>query len=269
MKNLKIFCICIDNNLLDKVKKLNYIPVGLGSDNFSEEWLRDNTKKNISFKNKYYGEHSFHYWYWKNKLNHETDNKWIGFCGYRRLWANKNNPQLNEANIEKQFLQNLPQDWDQYDAILGNKIHLQYVSWTKVIKYGKIAFLRNPGSIFKKGRNIRFHFDMFHGNGILDKAINLLEKKDREDFREYTIKNTSYNQGNMYICKSKKLMNDYYETVFPWLEKCEEKFGFNLKGYGNIRIYGFLTERFLPYWFNKYSKTLEWPIIFYDLNKSG
>ena len=24
----------------------------------------------------------------------------------------------------------------------------------------------------------------------------------------------------------------------------EEKFGFNLKGYGNIRIYGFLTERF-------------------------
>ena len=44
-------------------------------------------------------------------------------------------------------------------------------------------------------------------------------------------------------------------------------FGFDLKGYGNIRIYGFLTERFLPFWFNKYANTLEWPIIFYDLNK--
>ena len=32
-----------------------------------------------------------------------------------------------------------------------------------------------------------------------------------------------------------------------------------------IRVYAFLAERFLPYWFNKYVKTLEWPIIFNDL----
>ena len=31
------------------------------------------------------------------------------------------------------------------------------------------------------------------------------------------------------------------------------------------RVYAFLAERFLPYWFNKNVKTLEWPIIFNDL----
>tara|TARA_B100000401_G_C52535494_1_gene591202 strand:- start:431 stop:631 length:201 start_codon:yes stop_codon:yes gene_type:complete len=42
-----MYCICVHNNLLNKVKELNYIPVGLGDDNFNEEWMRDNTKKKI------------------------------------------------------------------------------------------------------------------------------------------------------------------------------------------------------------------------------
>ena len=47
MSNLNMYCICVHNNLLNKVKELNYIPVGLGDDNFNEEWMRDNTKKYI------------------------------------------------------------------------------------------------------------------------------------------------------------------------------------------------------------------------------
>ena len=50
MKNLKIFCISLSNNHLEKIKNLNYIPVGLGCENFSEEWLRDNIGINISKK---------------------------------------------------------------------------------------------------------------------------------------------------------------------------------------------------------------------------
>ena len=108
---------------------------------------------------------------------------------------------------------------------------------------------------------------MFHGNGVLDKAINVLNENDRDDFRKFVISNNSYNQGNMFICKSKELMGRYYEAVFNWLSECEKIFGFDLEGYGKIRIYGFLAERFLPFWFNKYSKCLEWPIIFNDLTK--
>ena len=48
-----MFSLCIFNRHLSKIKELNYIPVGLGNDNFSKEWLRDNTNNNISENNKY------------------------------------------------------------------------------------------------------------------------------------------------------------------------------------------------------------------------
>ena len=63
-----MYCLCLKNDSLNLVKSLNYIPVGLGESNFSNEWLRDNTLTNISSKNKHYGEYTFHYWFWKNIL---------------------------------------------------------------------------------------------------------------------------------------------------------------------------------------------------------
>ena len=268
MNNLKMFCICIHNDLLQKVKNLNYIPVGLGNEKFNQEWLRDNTGVNISNKNKFYGEYSFHYWFWKNKIKDLDDKTWIGFCAYRRFWLNDNDKDnFEKIKFNENVLNNVPKIWNDYEVILGDQIRMDQVSWIKVLKYGKLAFLKNPKAIFKKGRTIKFHFDMFHGNGILDQAIDQLNISDKEDFREYVNKRTSYNQGNMFICKSKKIMNEYYEAIFNWLDKCEKVFGFNLESYGKIRIYAFLAERFLPFWFNKYSKCLEWPIIFKDLRK--
>ncbi len=266
MNNLEIFCICIDNKLLNKIKEINYTPVGLGPDKFSEEWVRDNSGTNISHKNMFYGELTFHYWLWKNKLKDIEKDKWIGFCGYRRFWKNETNASPESKVINQRILKNTHPNWKNYDVILGNQIYLDKIPFIKIIKYGKIAFLRNPGALFKKGRNIRFQFDMFHGNGALDKAIDLLNQNDREDFKFFVRNNTSFNYGNMFICRSKILMNRYYETIFPWLEKCETIFGFNLKGY-EVRIYGFLAERFMAFWFNKHSKVLEIPVIYHDLNK--
>ena len=58
---LKMFCLCLDDFLLDEVKKLNYIPVGLGEKYFGDQWLRDNTGENISDKNSFYGEYTIGY----------------------------------------------------------------------------------------------------------------------------------------------------------------------------------------------------------------
>ena len=110
---------------------------------------------------------------------------------------------------------------------------------------------------------------MFHGNGVLEKAINVLNENDKEDFRFYITKNKSFNPFNMFICKSKKLTNRYYKTIFEWLENCEKIFGFNLKGYNQVRLYAFLAERFMPFWFNKYARCLEWPIVFKDLREEN
>ena len=87
MDNLKIYCMCLEDNYLDAVRKLNYIPVGLKNKNFSKGWLLDSTLQNISEKNPFYGEYTFYYWYWKNLLKEKKEKDWIGFCSYRELWG--------------------------------------------------------------------------------------------------------------------------------------------------------------------------------------
>ena len=106
-----------------------------------------------------------------------------------------------------------------------------------------------------------------HGSGNLKKAIELLDYKDRKDFNDFVNTEVSFNPHNMFICKSKKVLQDYYDTVFPWLERCEKIYGFSLDGYGLQRIYGFLAERFLSYWFKKNSNYCTMPIIFKDISK--
>ena len=77
---------------------------------------------------------------------------------------------------------------------------------------------------------------------------------------------TSFNPHNMFICKT-IILKEYYKTIFTWLEQCEKVFGFkDLDSYGLKRIYGFLAERFLSYWFNKNYKVMEKPIIVKDLS---
>ena len=109
---------------------------------------------------------------------------------------------------------------------------------------------------------------MYHGNGVLDKAIKLLPKNEIEEFSVFIRKNNSINHGNMFVSKSTKIINEYFSVVFSWLKRCEEIFGFDLKEYNKIRVYTFLAERFLPYWFKKYTKYLEWPVVYCDINKN-
>ena len=140
---------------------------------------------------------------------------------------------------------------------------------SKIIKNGGTeSILRNFKSFITNKTTIKFHFDVFHGNGKLDQAIDLLDKNERDDFRVF-IKNQSFNKENMFICRSKKIIKEYYKSVFSWLEKCENIFGFNLNSWHEIRIYAFLAERYLSYWFNKYTIVKEWPIFIYDTNKNN
>ena len=266
MHNLKIFCMCLEDDYLNIVKNLNYIPVGLKNKNFSKEWLLDNTGDNISKKNSYYGEYTFHYWYWKNLLQKKPKDEWIGFCSYRELWG-KSKKIKNKNSIDS-LLKSLPDEWSEYDAIIGEPIILQRPKNIKLIKDGKLAMARNYREILNSKFSIRFQFDLYHGNGNLDKAIKLLPEQDIEDFSKYVRENYSFNQGNMFISKSSKIINSYFIDVFSWLDKCEAIFGFNLKGYNKIRMYAFLAERYLPYWFKKYTKYLEWPVIYCDINKN-
>ena len=223
MKKIKMYCICIHNKYYNAVKNLGYVPVGLGKDNFSEGWLRDNKGENISEKNEFYGEYSFHYWFWKNMLPKIDGNQWVGFCAYRNYWSNKKKivndlnfkinkegiPNLivsNNTKLENVVLKEIPREWENFDTVIGNHIFINNLKLSKLLKHGLWSLIRNPSALIKSKRNIRFHFDMWHGNGSLDKAIDLLNDNDREDFRKYTRENISFSTGNMFVCRSKKLL---------------------------------------------------------------
>ena len=95
----------------------------------------------------------------------------------------------------------------------------------------------------------------------------VIGSENKEEFRKFVNTEVSFNPHNMFICKSKKLLESYYKEIFPWLENCEKLFGFDkLKGYGLTRIYGFLAERFLSYWFQKNTKFKTLPILGLDIN---
>ena len=264
-----MFCITLNPNHLQKIKSLNYLPVGLGDKKFSKEWYQDNINENISKKNEYYGEYTFHYWLWKNYLN-KLEDGWIGFCQYRKFFVKeKTSIKINEIeSLAKYVLQDIPEDFEKYDVILGDEFKVNKLKISKFIKRDLKKILTNPSLLFDKNkRNLKFHFDMWHGNGNLDKAISLLTNEDKKHFNDFVNNNTSFNPHNMLICKSKTIIQNYYNLISPWLQKCEDIFGFNKNAdYGGKRMYGFLAERFLSYWFQKNTKFKTLPILGLDIN---
>ena len=272
MNNLRMFCISMNANHLNFIKEINYLPVGLGKDSFSSEWFRDNTGINITEKNNYYGEYTFHYWLWKNYIDlDEMKGGWIGFCQYRKFWSVKKKDLLPNSlkQLKTLLLTKIPESYQNVDVILGDELSTTNFKIMKFLKKGLKLILNKPSYLFKKNkRNIKFHFDLMHGYDNLDKAIDLLDDENRKDFKDFVNTKTSFNPQNMFICNSMEILKNYYSTIFPWLERCEVKFGFrNLAGYGKIRIYTFLAERFMSYWFQKNYKCKTMPIIFYDIKK--
>ena len=64
-----------------------------------------------------------------------------------------------------------------YESILGNAFYVNEFKLSKFLKRN-LKNDKKPSLFFdSKKRNIKFHFDMMHGEGNLDKAINLLNIK--------------------------------------------------------------------------------------------
>ena len=268
MKNTTIFCLTLNPEHENLIERLSYIPVGLGNKNFSKNFFTDKTGNNISNKNSFYGEYTFHYWIWKNYLNNiKTD--WVGFCQYRKFFVNKiiNEDQISFSDFENCLIKNAEINHKDFDCILGEKFSVENYKLSKIFKNHFFHFLKRPSLFFnKKKRNLKFHFDLFHGEGNLEKAIELLDEDNKDSFTNYMNRETSFCPHNMFICKTDILKN-YYDTVFPWLKRCESIFGFNnLDSYGLKRIYGFLAERFLSFWFLKNYNCKELPILFKNLS---
>jgi hypothetical protein len=262
LNNLEIYCVT-DKDLL-YLKNLPYKLAGVGKSNFSKEYNLANTKDNIDYKEKYYSELTFHYWFWKNEMKNLENNTWIGFCQKRRLWIKKNisKNDITTYNLRNYILSEPPEEWKNYNSVICDPIYVNGVNKVKLLKRGFKSLIRDPQIFFNKEKQtVKLHFDMHHGYGNLDKAINLLDDSDRDEFRNYVENQVSFNPNIMFIAKI-DIANQWFEKLFPWLSRCEKIFSFeNLKGYDSQRLYAYLAERYLSFWFKKYSKYIEWPYI--------
>ncbi len=264
MQNLEIYC--VTDKEVTFLEKSNYKLAAVGLDKFSDRYIKCNNKDNIYHKEKNYSELTFHYWFWKNELINKDNDTWFGFCQKRRFWLKSRQESLSN-NILDIIINKAPKEWDNYEAVICEPITLG-TKLSKLLKRGWKNILKEPGLLFNhRYVSLKLQFDMNHGYNVMDKAINVMDIKDREDFRNFVNNNNSYNPHIMFVAK-KELLNRYFKDQFNWLSKCEEVFGFkNLKNYDQTRLYAFLAERFVSFWFKKYSKTIEWPWIFYENKK--
>ena len=89
IKKLDIYC--VTDKDLNFLRELDYNLAAVGKGKFSERYIRCDQKDNIFYKEEYYSELTFHYWFWKNQLKKyiNNDNIWIGVCQKRRFWLQK------------------------------------------------------------------------------------------------------------------------------------------------------------------------------------
>ena len=80
---------------------------------------------------------------WKYNIIKKINLKWIGFCAYRRFWANKNNIKsdnldktVNYSNYRKFILNGSKNNWNNFEVILGEKIFLHKIKLIKILKNG-------------------------------------------------------------------------------------------------------------------------------------
>ena len=172
---------------------------------------------------------------------------------------------INKDNFKESLLIEPDPAWFNYESIICNPISVRDVKNSKLIKRGWKSIIRDPSILINKNKkNLLLHFDMHHGHGNLKKAISVMNNKYRHEFYDY-VNNTSILNPNIMCISKTKILNHWFTDLFEWLFNCEKVFGFqNLKGYDTGRLYAYLAERFLPFWFKKNTKYLEWPWVFFE-----
>ena len=248
MKNNRLEIFCVTNKQLPFLEKTKYHLAGVGKDSFNKAYIESNTGENIIYKEQYYSELVFHYWFWKNELKKFNDQSWIGFCQKRRFWMKSSKKISSFKDLKNNIIVKSPAQWKNFDSIICKSIRVDQTKKMKLIKRGWKNLIVNPKIFFhEKERSIKLHFDMHHGHGILEESIKLMNSKDKDEFKVFVNTKRKFNPHIMFISK-KKIINEWFKDLFEWLFKCEKVFGLSgLKGYDQEGLHTYLTKRYLSF----------------------
>ena len=212
---MKIFCISIYNQNHSFFIENNLTPVGLGNNQFDNNWINDKFENDISEKNENYGEYSFHYRLWKDSsLLKSQEHSWIGFCTYRRFWIKKNlYPPTNMKELSLSILKEVPKEWNDYDCILAEPIVLGKQKFMKLLKNNFSYIFKKPSLLINRC-TIKDHFYLNHGDFFLDNAVKLFEPNEQDKFNKY-LELYQFNPHNLFICKElfSSLLSESLSTI--------------------------------------------------------
>lgn len=218
----------ITHKLFEQPKEIDshYKVLHVGNNNNSSpEYLRDDVKDNISFKNKNFCELTGIYWIWKNGEEKEDDI--IGINHYRRYFTNR----LGD------FLY----------TYLGIKPRIVSYSTIqkKLKKYDIILPVREKifRTVYRSYSDVHYSEDLELTREAIAKVLpDYLQAYDDVMNCHY------YYYANMMVCK-KALFDDYAAWLFEILNELEltidlDKYSDNYQK----RVFGFLAERLLQVW---------------------
>lgn len=195
--------------------------VGL-NDSCRDNYLRDDTGENISFKNPNYCELTGLYWIWKN--GEEGPDDLTGLVHYRRFFTKQKELTRFNRRPAVLMLQDVKDCFEtKHTIILPKAVRTQYTLETAYAINHDIRDLRIVREIIREDCP-----------DYLDSFDNVMHGRV---FCGY----------NMFICKKRDL-DSYCRWLFPLLKKLELSVGeMNREAY-QARIYGFISERLLQVW---------------------
>ena len=217
---------CITNKYFQFLDDLNINVILAGSSfknlkEYPKNWIKDNQGINISNKNKNFGSLSSHFWIWKNVFQNLSKDDWIGVSHYRRHWIKDINENINLHNLSDHILREIPKDYT-YDVLLPKKIIMENLKLSKLIKKGIRNYIKKPSLLFNRKKiSIELHLIYSMVINYYRDSIELINKEDKIDFKNYIKNENSFHQFQMYIAK-KKIIEPLYVKVFEWVFKCEK-----------------------------------------------
>jgi hypothetical protein len=209
--------------------------------------LSDASQDSIAERNPGFSELTAHYWVWKNLFPSMAPDETVGFCHYRRFptfgLAASSWDDVMRLDCEQKIAAVLSSG---HDVIMAEPLTYTMRSLRSCL--GASAYLLRPilpGTVL----TLAEHYRVGHSPSDLKTAIALLPPEHREGFAAF-LNTKELAPYNMYIAR-KDLLNDYFAVLFEWLFAVEKKIDIERHNRYQRRVFGFLAERFAPYYFTR------------------